>query len=206
LAAVEQEMASGGCPPDAAALAAVLGISPAEVARLRADASAAMVLSLDAPDPDTAAVGDLLADTSPDAVPEDHLERRELVGTLREAVAALGGVQGAVIRRHYFGGEMLKDIAADLGVTEARVSQIGSEAVIALRRYFGDLYDGVPEVDADAPGKRCRAAFIDRLGERSTWRSRLAAADDPDHLVVDLRDPDAMRIGLVPESDEAKDP
>ena len=68
--------------------------------------------------------------------------------------------------RSFLEGELLADIAASMGVTEARVSQIRAEALMAMRSWFGTLYEGVPEVPTDAPGKRSRAAYVAQLGAR----------------------------------------
>lgn len=172
--------ASNGRTPGKEALAAMLGVSPREVADRRARAAGSIVLSLDFETPDGVAPHEQITEMAIDVVPDHWLEHRETLGTLIEAVAELPGVHGDVVRRHYFGEELLQEIASDLGVTEARVSQIKSEAVAALRGYFGSMYDGVPEVADDTPGKRTRAAFLERLTQQSTWKSRLAAAD-PSH-------------------------
>ena len=71
-----------------------------------------------------------------------------------------------------------KKLADDLGVTQARVSQIRSEALTSLRAHFGTLYDSVPEVDDESPGKRARAAYVAQLANQSTWRSRMDASED----------------------------
>ncbi len=197
LADAEQHLtARHGRRPRATELAEALGVSPDRVSRLRNEAESSMLLSLDFEGDETAAAGERIPDDSIDVAPEASLERREMLGTLREAVAELPGVHGMVVRRYYFGGDLLQDIAADLGVTEARVSQINSEAVAALRRYFCSLYEGVPDVDERFPGKRTRAAFLAKLTERSTWRTRLAAADGSADVVIDLRDPSKVEINL----------
>lgn len=169
--------AENGKTPEREALATMLGVTPREVADRRARATGSVVLSLDFETPEGASPHEQLAEIAMDVVPDACLEHRETLGTLLEAVAELPGVHGQVVKRHYFNEELLQEIAADLGVTEARVSQIKSEAVAALRRYFGSIYEGVPEVDEDTPGKRTRAAFVERLTASSTWRSRLDAAD-----------------------------
>ena len=118
----------------------------------------------------------VVAESHPDCLPEDSLLSRELSGTLRVAVAGLPEPQREVVERYYFGAELLQDIAASLGVTEARTSQICAEALNALRSYFGEVYDGVPQVPADAPGKRSRAAYVATLTTDATWRTRIGAA------------------------------
>jgi RNA polymerase sigma factor for flagellar operon FliA len=160
-------------------LAEHLGISVEELRELRSSVTRATLLHLDHTyeDGEEDTLADSLAETSLDALPEEWLEHRELIGTLRTAVRNLPPIQREVIERYYLGGEMLRDIAASLGVTEARVSQICSEAINAIRAYFGTLYEGVPEVPENAPGKRSRAAFFGMLATTSTWRDRLDAAE-----------------------------
>ena len=63
-------------------------------------------------------------------------------------------------------------------MTQARVSQIRSEALTSLRAWFGTLYEGAPDVSDDAAGKRARAAYVAQLSTDTNWRSRLDAADD----------------------------
>jgi RNA polymerase sigma factor for flagellar operon FliA len=80
--------------------------------------------------------------------------------------------------RYHLQGELLQDIAATMGVTEARVSQISSEAINAIRSYLATQFDGVPGVADGAPGKRARAAYVALIGRMSTWRERIRAADE----------------------------
>lgn len=169
-----------GREPSSEELAGRMGVSPDELAGRLADAASARLLHLDqrlGPHADDGTLADLIEETGKEVLPDRKLEQRELLGTLRTAVDALPDVQREVVRRSYLGGEYLRDIADSLGVTEARVSQIRTEALAALRAYFGRTYDGVPEVDDGAPGTRSRSAFVAALTARSTWRSRLAAAD-----------------------------
>lgn len=166
--------------PSSQELADSMGVSVEQLASTRADAASAKLLYLDrrlGPHQDDASLADLVEERDADVLPDRKLEQRELVGTLRTAVAALPEVQREVVRRSYLAGEYLRDIAASLGVTEARVSQIRAEALDALRAYFGETYDGVPAVDSSAPGTRSRSAFVAALKSDSTWRARLAAAD-----------------------------
>jgi RNA polymerase sigma factor FliA len=108
-------------------------------------------------------------------LPDAALEQRELRGSLVEAVRNLPAVQAEVISRYYLEGELLQDIADDLALTEARVSQIRSEALMAMRSFFATQYEGVEASPDAAPGKRARAAYVARMSEQSTWRTRLDA-------------------------------
>lgn len=163
-------------------LAAALRITVEELCQRRADAKKATLLHLDQPvgaaDDTAATLGDFVQEDQDEHLPEDALEQRELIGTLRSAISYLPEQQFEIIQRYYFGGELLRDIADELGVTEARISQIRSEALTALRAYFGDAFEGVPEVDENAPGSRARAAFVAAMSEHSTWQARMAAADE----------------------------
>lgn len=160
-------------------LAQALGMDPGEVAERKAAAVTATLLHLDQPLPypgaGEATLGESIADPDSDRLPDHALERQELRGTLRTALGMLPPVQREVVERYFFRGELLRDIAESLGVTEARVSQIRGEALNAVRAYFATTFDGVPPVPAGAPGVRQRAAYVATVGARSTWRSRLEA-------------------------------
>lgn len=161
-----------------AELAEYLGIGLDELRERRAAVTRATLLHLDHTyEEEDSPLADSLPETRVDALPDEWLEHRELIGTLRTAVRNLPQPQRDVIERYYLQGEMLREIAGDLGVTEARVSQICAEAINAIRAYLGTLYEGVPEVPANAPGKRSRAAFFGLLAATSTWRDRLDAAE-----------------------------
>lgn len=182
----EFEDAHGRLPSDSE-LAGALGIDEAEVAERKAAALTATLLHLDQPLPFPGAgegtLGESIADQHDDRLPEEALERQELHGTLRTAVELLPPVQRQVLQRYFFGGELLRDIAEGLGVTEARVSQIRSEALNAVRSYFATTFDGVQAVPSDAPGVRQRAAYLATMASSSTWRTRLEAGK-PEALVV----------------------
>ena len=152
----------------------------------RAAGLTSTLLTLDRPvgdvDGDTDALADRVQEQDEAWLPETSLETNELVGTLHTAIAHLPDLPKQVLLEHHFEGRLLRDIADDLGVTEARASQLRHEALHALQAYFGTTFDGVAEIPANAPGKRKRAAFVSQVAAASTWRSRLegveAANDD----------------------------
>lgn len=166
-----------GQAPSKKELARLLGITEDEVSSRQARAAGATLLYLDKEMGESTTLRDQVIEDREDLVPDAALHRSELIGTLLEAVVNLPELHEDVVRRYYLEGEMLQDIAAELGVTEARVSQIRAEGLASLRAYFSSLYDGVPDVDDDAPGKRARAAYLAQLAAQSTWRSRLDAAE-----------------------------
>lgn len=164
-------------------LAELLGLTVDEVASLQSAAQTASLLHLDqpvGPAPDDGTFGDRIPELVTDHLPAEAIEQQELVGTVRTAVEMLPDVQRLVVEAYFFDGRLLRDIADELGVTEARVSQIRSEALTAIQAYFSDAFGDVPPVARTAPGVRQRAAFVANVAAASTWRSRLeAGAADP---------------------------
>ncbi len=178
---------STGREPDRETLAKALGVTVEELDKTQAQSAASMLLYLDHQRPDdSVSLRDTIVDQDTSVQPEAALEQREMLGTLRTAVVGLPATHAEVIERYYFNGEMLQDIAKDLGVTQARVSQIRSEALTSLRAWFGTLYEGAPDVSDDAAGKRARAAYVAQLSSDTNWRSRLDAADDDPDLALIL--------------------
>ncbi len=166
-----------GRTPTDAELAGLMGITPDELAERRSQGAISTLLHLDKDDGDEPTLRNSIEEGQRDARPEAALEHRELLGTLNKAIEFLPPAQAEVVERYYLAGELLQDIAADMGVTEARVSQIRSEALLAMRSYFQTIYEEVPEVDDQAPGKRARAAYLAQISEQVSWRSRIDAAD-----------------------------
>jgi RNA polymerase sigma factor for flagellar operon FliA len=166
-----------GRSPSATELAAFLGIAVEELAKRQSRAVASTLLHLDQEvEGEEATLADRVEEPSPDVVPDAALERRELRGTLADAVRNLPAVQAHVVSRYYIDGDLLQDIASDMQLTEARVSQIRSEALIALQAFFSTQYDGVGPLHHEAPGKRARAAYLERMESRSDWRRRIDSA------------------------------
>lgn len=152
--------------PDDHEIAAALGIAVDVVRRRRASAVTSRLLALDRPLGDEGEAGSLadrVEETDVEWLPGPALERSELVGSLQTAIASLPEGPRQVLVEHHFEGRLLRDIAEDMGVTEARASQLRHEALHALQAYFTTVYEGVPAVPLDAPGKRARAAYVRQL-------------------------------------------
>ena len=71
-----------------------------------------------------------------DETPEALLVRREQIGYLRDAIEELPERLRTVIKQYFFEQRKMTDIAADLGVTESRVSQMRAEALTLLQASF----------------------------------------------------------------------
>lgn len=74
---------------------------------------------------------DLLPDDQPGAY--ESLVWQELRGHLREQIAALPERERYIIRQHYTGGVSFQQIAAILGLSKGRVSQLHHAALTRLR-------------------------------------------------------------------------
>jgi len=176
--AEDQLTETSGRAPSKEELSKLLGVGTDELEQIKARSEASMLLYLDHENgEDGLTLRESIIDEDVTARPEMALEQREMLGSMREAVDNLPGVHGDVIRRYYFEGELLQDIAAELGVTQARVSQIRTEALNSVRAWFGSMYEGVPEVADESPGKRARAAYVSQMASHSTWRSRVDAPE-----------------------------
>ena len=167
--------------PDDTEVAAEVGLDPATVRERRAAALTSTLLTLDRPvgdvRGDTRLLGDRVVEQDEAWLPEPAFESQELIATLRTAITHLPQLPRRVLVEHQFEGRLLRDIAHDLGVTEARASQLRHEALHALQGFFGCSFDGVVAVPDHAPGKRRRAAYVAQVSAASTWRSRLDQAE-----------------------------
>ena len=118
-----------GRMPTTEELANAAGMSPAEIARNEEDISRAQVLSLQGAQ--DASLDDVLPTSGP--TPEQLVEHRERLTYLVEAVAELPERLRIVISDYFLDERPMSEIAAELGVTESRVSQMRAEALVLLR-------------------------------------------------------------------------
>lgn len=123
-------------------LANELGISVPELQSRLDEVSALSVVALEELLTLGGAKGERLSllDTLPDTrteAPGDHMEAEEARAALRAAIDELRERERWVIALYYFEGMTLAQIGLSLGVTESRVSQIHSKAVLALRSRLG---------------------------------------------------------------------
>ena len=161
-----------GRTPTTTEVAHTMGVSTANIGAIEADVHRAAVVSLHAIAPED---GDdvLPAHTeTPDAV----LLRREQVGLLRDAVVELPARLRHVVEQYFFEHRKMAEIAADLGVTESRVSQLRTQA-LALLRSGMQAVDGADGAPSQAGKGRSRAeqAYRDAVAARSTLAGRLSA-------------------------------
>lgn len=118
-----------GRPASADEVASAVGLSVAEIESNDDDIARAQVLSLQG------AAGATLEETlvSGTATPEEALEHTEQLQYLVAAVAELPHRQRVVVEGYFFAERPMAEIAAELGVSESRISQIRAEALVQLR-------------------------------------------------------------------------
>ncbi|GGM97479.1 RNA polymerase sigma factor for flagellar operon FliA [Actinoplanes campanulatus] len=179
-AAREGLMAELGRTPTVQEVADRLGCTVEDIEHGEGDVHRATVFSLQGFA--TATADDIV--TEPGAGPEEMLLRRERFGYLRHAVEALPERLRTVVQGYFFEERPMVQIAADLGVSESRVSQLRAEALVLLRDGLNTHLD--PAMAAESPAKegcvaRRRAAYYDKIASRGTLRTRLALTG-PDGL------------------------
>lgn len=124
--------------PSESELADRMGITRAELAKLMSQVSFTNVMALDdithsgSDRGDKMTLGDLLEDPrAPD--PESEYETEEMKVLLAEQIAGLPEREKVVLTLYYYERLTLAEIGSVLGVTESRVSQIHSKALLGLR-------------------------------------------------------------------------
>jgi RNA polymerase sigma factor for flagellar operon FliA len=138
--------------------------------------------------------------------PDMQYERDEVKNRVRNAIATLPPREQRVIALYYYNEVTMKDIGAELGVNESRVSQLHARAIRRLRDALGAevtpvaasaaLRDAIAAFEAQVQAKprMAKAALADgSTGSTSSTRSKVALPES------DTRVPQAAqkRAGLV---------
>ena len=162
-----------GRTPTNEELAQALGTTTTDLTQTDNDVQRATVLSLQGFT--TSSPDDLVTERTPG--PEDMLIRREQIGYLHHAIEALPERLQTVITEYFLKERPMADIAADLGVTESRISQLRAEALSLLKDGLNTHLD--PEL-APAPDNpesivaRRRAGYYSAIAGNTNLHSRLA--------------------------------
>ncbi|MEV0565449.1 sigma-70 family RNA polymerase sigma factor [Dactylosporangium sp. NPDC050588] len=170
----QQELTAAlGRTPTQAELAESLGVAPEELKAIGDDVQRAVVLSLQGFTAGTAE--DLVPERTPG--PEDLILHREKIGYLHHAVNALPERLRYVVTAYFFQERPMTDIAAELGVTESRISQLRSEALVLLRDGLNNHLD--PQLlNAPERGNGCvarrREAYYSQIARQGDLSARLA--------------------------------
>lgn len=116
--------------------------------------------------------------------PEELLETREQVALLVDAIACLPHRLRKVVEDYFFAERAMAEIAADLGVTESRVSQMRAEALERLRGALEHALDGPSTTpasshssSASSVAQRRRQTYFTAVAERRTMAARLTSVN-----------------------------
>jgi RNA polymerase sigma factor for flagellar operon FliA len=163
-----------GRTPNTQELAELLGVAVSELSTVDDDVQRAAILSLQGFAAGTA--DDLITETSLN--PEEMLLHRERIGYLHDAVAVLPERLRHVVEASFLQERPLSEVAASLGVTESRVSQLRTEALALLKDGLTTHMDQQqPATGRDGCVARRRAVYAAQIAARSTMSTRLAATD-----------------------------
>ncbi|MBU0742390.1 FliA/WhiG family RNA polymerase sigma factor [bacterium] len=124
-----------GRPSTDEELAAELGVSRGELTTMMDEVAVATIVSLDADgsdDDDSSTLGDYLPDTrTPDA--ETCVSAEEMRSLIASSLGELADKEQLVLVLYYYEELTLKEIGEILDVTESRVCQIHTKAILRLR-------------------------------------------------------------------------
>jgi RNA polymerase sigma factor for flagellar operon FliA len=168
-----------GRTPTTEEVAVELGTDAESLHRLADDVHRATVLNYDSIGTEGDA-DDLLP--SGDDGPDQQLVDRERRAYLADAVLTLPERLRLVVIAYFYEERPMQEIAAELGVTESRVSQLRAEALLLLKDGLNAHLD--PDTLPAEPrptGRvaRRKAAYYAAIATRSDYRTRLDAAPRP---------------------------
>jgi len=169
-----------GRTPTNEELAQALGTTTNDLQQTDTDVQRATVLSLQGFT--TSSAEDLVTEKTPG--PEDMLLRREQIGYLHHAIESLPDRLQTVITEYFLHERPMADIAADLGVTESRISQLRAEALVLLKDGLNthlnpDLAPS-PENPESITARR-RATYYASIANSTSLRGRLALTNAHGH-------------------------
>ncbi len=127
---------------------------------------------------------DIMADPD-EREPAEELEQRELHAYLRDAIALLPERHRVIVLGYFIEERTSAELAAFLGVTESRVSQMRTEALAMLRMGIEGQY--VATEDREQPEglvARRRARYVDAIGAASVPTQRIIERDRPESDVA----------------------
>lgn len=137
-AVMQQLEQAQGQPPSDAEMAKALKLSVSEYHELLEEIRPATFVCLDASpasEDDDESRHDRIADESQQD-PLDCTARREVAAIIAQRITQLPEMQRKVLALYYFEDLRLREIAEAFGVTESRICQIHSQAILAIRSFL----------------------------------------------------------------------
>ena len=178
LEAVEQRLATQlGRVPSLDEMAEALNMTRQEIARLQDRMFRSVVLALEHEVGDMADEELTLVDVLIDErqiEPLEELETRELHSYLRDAISLLPERHRFVVVGYFLENKTSQDLARFLGVTESRVSQLRSEALMMLKEGIEAQYS--THETAEPPSGRVarrKASYALAISDASDWTDRI---------------------------------
>ncbi|MDQ1495376.1 MAG: polymerase sigma factor FliA [Actinomycetota bacterium] len=176
-AAAEEALSSAlGRHPTPRELAAHLGVSMEELAAVEEDVHRSVVLSLQGFS-EAGTLEGMLPHQDPG--PEDVLLNRERDSYLADAVGALPARLRIVVQGYFFNERPMADLAAELGVTESRISQMRAEALALLKDGMTAMLAPDQLEDQERPDgcvARRKAAYYATISASSDYRARVSSS------------------------------
>jgi RNA polymerase sigma factor for flagellar operon FliA len=172
-----------GRTPSRLEIAQAMGVAVAELDEVDADVRRASVASLQALTPDRVEESLPIASDTP----EELIIKREQIGYLHDAVAELPDRLRRIVQLSFFEQRKMSDIAAELGVTESRISQLRSEALQLLRAAFRAMERD--HGSSETPSRKVvkQETYSQAVAARSSLGARLDATTplgEPRHLMA----------------------
>jgi RNA polymerase sigma factor for flagellar operon FliA len=135
-----------GRAPKESEVAKAMNLSAADYAALLDEVRPAAFVCLDAvsscENGDTGSLYEVVADTSEDG-PAEQASQHELKEVVLERLKELPDIQRKVLALYYAEDLHLREIAEVFGLTESRICQIHSQAIMSIRAYVQRVESGV---------------------------------------------------------------
>jgi len=143
MARLEQKL---GRTPDEVQVARELGMSLPQYIELLDEVRPVAFVCLDSvgssEDADSGSLYEVIADTTEEN-PVDQVSQRELKKIIFERLKELPEIQRKVLALYYVEDLHLREIAEVFGLTESRICQIHSQAILAIRGYMQRFESGL---------------------------------------------------------------
>jgi RNA polymerase sigma factor for flagellar operon FliA len=142
IATIEQRV---GRPASEEEICSAMGLTAEKYANLLEDVKPITFVQLDSEayreDSDSISLHEIIPDAS-QIPPCEGMERQEFVQLVAERIEKLPTVAKKVLAMYYYENMRVAEIAAAFGVTDGRISQIHTQAIMSLRIYMEQIRKG----------------------------------------------------------------